>query len=248
MNDHLVRRQGKIRTYARVRVFRSLTGDARIVLQYDPVATWLQSWRITMTGDDRTGITPDQIQSVLTPCRNHKLSLVEIAFDFIPESGVDRTFVLQHGKFGKSRRRLDRGGEGQIRYGGRGCPKLVRCYWKKELDRYRVELEVHPALLRKCSVSKVTDFGTLCSNLLRSHIRFVGIRRRKLDACLANKFGSNGRALLDGARERAAVSLRRALRFLSRNGVANPHRFLYGLRINDEIKLALRAWHAHFLP
>jgi hypothetical protein len=243
----MVRRQGKIPTYARVCVFRSVSGDAQIVLQYEPVARWLQPWRLTITGDDRTGITPKQIQAVLAVCGNHKLSLVEIAFDFAHESGVGRDFVLQHGTFGKSRRKLDRGGEGQIRFGGRGCPKLVRCYWKKKTGRYRVELEIHSALLRKCSVSKVTDLGTLCLKLLRSHFRFVGFRWRSLDAYLAKKFGSNGRIMLEEAQACAAVSLRRALRFLSRNGVTNPHRFLRPLRISRDIASALRFWFERFL-
>lgn len=246
LRDHRVRRQGKIPTYSRVCVFRSVVGDAQVVLQYEPVARWLQPWRLTITGDDRTGITTTQIEAVLALCLNYKLSLVELAFDFAAESGVDERFVLQHGTFGKSRRRLDRGGEGQIRYGGRNCPKLVRCYQKKEVDRFRVELEIHPALLRKYAVSKVNDFGRLCPKLLRSHVRFVGISWRRLSRVLEKRFGSRHPVMLEEAKDRALVSLRRVLRFLKRNGVTNPHRFLHNMRINDDMRAALRAWAEHF--
>jgi hypothetical protein len=244
---HRLRPGPKLATYRRMKRFLSETSSSQVVLRYEKSATWLPKWRIEMRGDDQTGITPDEIDAVLACCWTHKLSLVELAFDFAPGSAVDEKFVLQHGLFGKSRRRKDRGGPGQIRFGGHGCPKLVRCYWKEIIDRYRVELEVHPSLLRKCSVSKATDFGKLCPKLLRSHIRFVGISWRRLGAYLKTKFGClNGQALLEATQERAAVSLRQALRFLTRNGVTNPHRFQYAMRINDEIELALRAWHRRF--
>jgi hypothetical protein len=244
---HRISPGSRLVTYQRMKRFRSKTNSSQFVLLYEKSAPWLPTWRIAFTGDDQTGITPEEVAAVLAQCWSHKLSLVELAFDFAPESGVDEKFVLQHGLFGKSRRRKDRGGEGQIRYGGRSCPKLVRCYRKKELGRYRVELEVHSALLRKCSVFTVSNLGTLCLRLRRSHFRFVGIRWRSLDAYLAKKFGPKGRGLLEEAQERAAVSLRRALRFLSRNGVTNPHRFLRPLRINRDIDSALRFWFERFL-
>ena len=62
--------------------------------------------------------------------------------DFPEDSGVDEEFVLRFGKFGNARRRKDRGGPGTLRYGSRTSPKMVRCYLKKSLDSYRVELEL----------------------------------------------------------------------------------------------------------
>lgn len=237
----------RLATYRRMKRFLSETTSSQIVLRYQKAAPWLPTWRIEITGDDRTGITPAELEAALSQCTAHKVSVVELAFDFARESGVDRNFVLQHGVFGKSRRRTDRGGPGQVRYGSRHSSKLVRCYWKNELSRFRVELEVHSALLRKCSVFNVTDFGTLCPRLLRSHIRFVGFRWRSLGAHLAKKVGRlDGEVLLEATQKRAGFSLRRAIHFLSRNGVTNPHRFLHALRINDEVELALRAWHARF--
>jgi len=227
--------------------FRSLTNSSQIVLRYEKAMPWLSNWRIEMIGDDETGITPEEIEAVLAHCWSHKLALVELAFDFAPETGVDRTFLLRHGLFGKSRRRKNRGGGEQLRYGGRRCPKLVRCYWKKELGRYRVELEVHSALLRKYAACKVADFGGFCLKLLVSHFQFVGIRWQKLSGYLQKKIGDRTvQLLLHEVQERASISLRRALRFLSRNGVTNPHRFLRPLKINRDIRAALISWLERF--
>ena len=41
---------------------------------------------------------------MLPQCWSHKLSLVELAFDFAPKNGVNEKFVLQHGIFRRSRR------------------------------------------------------------------------------------------------------------------------------------------------
>jgi hypothetical protein len=243
---HRLRPGPKLVTYRRMKRFKSETGESEVVLRYEKSAPWIPTWRIEMRGDDQTGITPEEIEAVLGCCLNHKLSLVELAFDFAPETGIDAIFVLRHGLFGKSRREKHSGGKPLLRYGGRACPKFVRCYQKTEISRFRVELEIHSALLRKHSVFNVSDLGTLCPELLRSHICFVGIRWRRLDAYLEKKFGTQGRAILEEAQERATISLRRTLRFLSRSEVANPHRFLRPLRINDEIAVALRAWHARF--
>lgn len=245
--DFRVRCQGKISTYARVRRFQSHTNSAQITLQYKPQAPWLAERRITVIGDDRRGITPEQVDAVLSQCLNHRLSLVELAVDFLPVTGVDEAFVLRHGRFGKSRRRTDRGGPGQLRYGSRGSAKLVRAYQKNQLACYRVEFECHGSLLRKCSVRRARNLGGLAVNLCPAHIRFAGFRWGKLDTYLARRFGANGLLIGEQARRRADVSLRRAARFLSREGVYNVHRFLRPLPINRDIQLALRRWAERFV-
>jgi hypothetical protein len=246
--DFRPRRQGKIATFDRLRTFRSKTNSCQISIQYSPLLPWLKPMRIKMVADDETGLTPKEVRSIISRCRYHQLSVVEIALDFTPDTGVDREFVLRHGRFGKSRRRTDRGGSNTLRYGGRLCPKLARCYEKENLGCFRVELELHRSLMRKRGVGKISDLGTAAVYLIPDHLRFVAFRWTKLEAYLTRKFGHEGTSLCDEARRRADGSLRAATRFLAKSGVANPQRFLASLRINRDMRAALRHWAERFSP
>ena len=244
--DVRVKRQGAIATYERITVFRSDTSKCRVVVQHKPLRKWLPPCTVTITGDDTTGITPEELWGVCEQCHPRKPSLVELAFDFELNAGVDRRYVLRHGVFGKTRRRVDRGGPEDLRYGSRSSPKLVRCYQKNSIDAYRIELEIHSALLRKMEVTKVEDLYLIAS-IFPKHVRMVSIRWNKLEAHLLRRFkGSGGAVLTETRRIRDEVSLRAAMRFLSAKRVMNPHRFLLPLRVNDQIKGALRRWAKRF--
>lgn len=241
VKDFRPRNPRRLRSYARVRWLRTAKDTSRIRLQYKPLHPWCRPLHITFYPDDFTGITRDQLNVVLAPCSRPRISLIELAFDFPSNSGVDNNFVLQHARFGKSRRRIDRGGKGQLRYGDRGSPKLVRCYWKDKIQRHRVELELHSSLLRRIGVNCPLQFPKLYG-IVPPHFSFVSISWERLERYFRkNRFGEAD-ALMEGTRARAERSLQRALRFLKRSGVANPHRFLVPLRRNKEIKMALRNW------
>jgi hypothetical protein len=160
---------------------------------------------------------------------------------------VDEAFVSRYGRFGKSRRREDLGGAGQLRLGSRGSLKLVRCYQKEALDCFRVELELHSALLRKFGVEDCRKLYVVASKLIPSHLCFLGFRWKKLARSLTRRFGSKGADILREARRRRDdVSLRDALRFLTEQGLPNAHRFLFRLEINKEVEVALRLWAKKF--
>jgi hypothetical protein len=179
---------------------------------------------------------------ILELCRTYQLLLVELALDFATESGVDGKFVKRHGRFGKSRRQLDRGGPGQLRYGTRKSYKLVRCYAKPELQSYRVELELHSGFLRKHSISSFGDLEKLVTLVCRDHLQLVFVRWKRLGRHLVQKFGDRrGKTLLQAARDRSQ-SLQRVSKFLTRRGVTNPHRFLKPMKINQNIRQAMQAW------
>jgi hypothetical protein len=245
--DFKPHRQGKIVAYDRVRKFRGLTNSSEINIQYERRVPWVPPERVTMIGHDQTGLTLEEIESVTSQCYRHSLSMVELALDFPPES-VDCQFVLRYGHPGKSRRRVDRGGPGTLRYGGRQCPKLVRCYLKKQLGCFRVELEIHRPLLRKYGVEKVFDLATVATTLIPAHMKFVAIRWSRLETYLTKKFGPDGTRIEEEARRRADSSLRAATRYLAKNGVTNPHRFLASLKINRDVQEALRRWAEVFAP
>jgi hypothetical protein len=242
VRDTRIRRQGKIRTYQRGREWRSFRTGLRMFLQYDPLQGFLPDQRLTMVGDDELGITPKDIEDVIgVHFRSHRISLVEIPLDFPEDSGIDENFILRYGKFGKARRRKDRGGPGTLRYGSRSSPKLVRCYRKTPLGSYRLELELHSALLRKYSITNVGQLYAVASKLVSGHIRFVRIDWDKLEPVLRRRFGLDCPEILAEARRRANVSLRNATRYLGRR-IPNVHRYLMPLLANQWARAALKTW------
>jgi hypothetical protein len=246
VRDVRVRPQSVIATYARVRSFRNRTTGSKIAVQYKPQVPWLGPFRVTSVGQDRLGLTPEELNPVAAHFSGRELSLAEVAFDFPADSGVDLDFVMRHAKFGKSRRCADRGGPGQLRFGGRGSPKLVRCYWKPALDCFRVELELHAALLRRFSIADITDLPKVRRAVFPRHFRFVGFKWRRLESHLLRKFDSEGRSIYEEVRRRSEISLQSALRFLKGKEVANAHRFLRALRLNEDVERALDAWASRY--
>jgi hypothetical protein len=190
---------------------------------------------------------------ILKDCKYFRFLLVELALDFKPESGVNRTFVKKHGLFGKSRRRLDRGGPGQLRYGSRKSGKLIRCYWKEQVKAFRVELELHSRLLGKARnprEDKNYNYAQVPNKILphhcRKHVRFVRVRWQALQRYLERRSGQDSAAVLQQARAKACVSLQSVTAFLRRKQVNNVHRFLAPMRINEAIGAALTKWEMDF--
>jgi hypothetical protein len=246
VSDTRVRPQGAIRTYDRVRRLESNSSSCKISIQYKRQAPWLPWSRITFIGDDRSGLTLDEIKNVLVDVPDHKISLLELALDLGPDTPVDEQFVLRHMRFGKSRRQKNRGGPGTLRFGSRGSPKLVRCYQKQKLGRYRVELELHSSLLKKLSIRNIADLPVVATKLCPAHIAFKVIRWEKLKSHLIRRYGAReGQRLYEAARERAEISLYRTTRFL-RRVVHNPHRFLGPEITNRDVREALQRWAAEF--
>jgi len=103
--DSFVRSQTNIPTYERCRHYKSKESDAKIYWQYQRRTPFLKPWKVTVVADDKTGLSYDEIDTVLGHCRFWHFLIVEVAFDFSPATGVDRNFVRRHAIFGKSRRR-----------------------------------------------------------------------------------------------------------------------------------------------
>jgi hypothetical protein len=82
-----------------------MTNDVKIYWQYDRLKGWLKPWKLTIVADDRSGLSYEEVEKILTHCRHYRFLIVEIAVDFCPSVGVNRGFVRQHAMFGKSRRR-----------------------------------------------------------------------------------------------------------------------------------------------
>jgi len=203
-----------------------------------------------MVGDDITGIKPEEACRILKRCRYACVSVVEIALDFGPQTGVNGLFVRKHGRFGKSRFRPDRGGPGQRRYGTRKSGKLIRCYRKHTVNAYRVEIELHSRLLyqgRRTRISEgpeglAQDLTSAPYLIFPKHLCFVRFNWKAVRAYLRRRFGTRGNAITRTTKLKATISLRNATRFLRRKGVRNVHRFLVSMGINRAVEEALANW------
>jgi hypothetical protein len=244
--DSFVRCQTTTSTYAKCREYHSLTGDTKLYWQYGRQKGWLKPWKITIVPDDERGLTIELLQQVLGYCRFWRFLTIELAFDFSPSKAMNHRFIQRHALFGKSRRRQGGKSVHVLYYGGRKCGKLVRCYRKKAVAAYRVELELHSGLLRRHSISTLDDFIYLPDIVLSKHLRFVNFGWAAFERYLYKRLGREEASLLmDRARTRA-ISIRRLQRYLRRHGVPNPHRFLVSHWINVVVRRAFDSWVREF--
>jgi hypothetical protein len=133
----------------------------------------------------------------------------------------------------------------KLLYGSRKAAKLVRCYNKKELGVFRIEVEPHGSLLRRNQISTLDDFIFLPDVIYPKHLLFVEVDWDHLKRYLVERFGEAGYRIAAGARKRAA-SLERLRRYLKRKGVVNIHRFFVQLALNNDVDQALRRWARNF--
>lgn len=132
-------------------------------------------------------------------------------------------------------------------FGGQKSGKLVRCYWKGEVNAFRVELELHRRLLRDADSDDDDGEGDVdvLSDLVEQncplHLQFVKADWKRLKQYLVNRFGERGLLILATAKHRA-TSIGRLREYLRRRGIPNPHRFFVPLKINKAINRALSRW------
>jgi len=130
-------------------------------------------------------------------------------------------------------------------YGSRKSDKLVRCYDKREVGAYRVELELHSGLLRRHSIVGLDDLARLPELICPKHLQFVDLEWNRLARHLAKKIGDRSDVVIAGARRRTD-SILRLQRYLRRKGIFNTHRFLVLRAINEDVKRALDKWTRRF--
>jgi hypothetical protein len=241
--DSFVRSQTSINTYERVREYHSKKNDAKVYWQYWPRQGWLARWKITLVADDHAGLRFQELDAVLRHCKYWRFLLIEVAIDFSPSTGVNKKFVRRHAVFGKSQRATRKKGWGVLYWGSRKSEKFVRCYKKRQLKSYRVEVELHSPLLRGHQINRLDDFDYVAEVIYPQHFRFVDVNWDRLKRHLNGKH--HGRALVAGAKKRAP-SLSRLRYYLRRKGITNFHRFLTPLAINRKIDRAFDRWTGHF--
>lgn len=223
--------------YGRVRVLRNSTSETFVSWSYRPKKFYLTPWKLSICPSDEMGCDLPELVVIAQALPNHRLLLAEISLDFPLHERINRTFVLKHGLFGKSRRNKVLEIEPELRFGSRKGGKFVRVYWKKEIERFRIELQIQSPLLRKCSINTLTELGQLPGLIAAKHIRFGRLDYERLGRYVQTD--PDGRRILKKVR---TLSLLAALHFLRRiAGVPNPHRFVMSVFPTRGTRMALYA-------
>lgn len=132
-----------------------------------------------------------------------------------------------------------------IYYGSRKGDKFVRCYSKDGLGVFRVEVELHGGLLRRNDILTLDHFVCLPDIVYPKHLQFVDFDWGRLRRYLVGTLGDEGNRIYEEAKNHA-TSQRRLRRYLRRKRIANIHRFLVPLGLNDSVISALKRWARHF--
>lgn len=241
LRDWFVRSQTSVKTYARVAEYANPRTGTRLFLQHEPQLPGLAPFKGTLVPLDDRGLSRAEIQLVVAQFSKYRHLLLEIACDFPPESGIDRDFVCRHALFGKSRPNDSPLFTHSALFGSRKTSKRVRCYHKKELDSFRVELEVHSSWLRRYGIVTLQDFWKLPQALFPKHIRFVNMNWEALSKHLSRR-GLKPAYIIQEAKNRSC-SIHAVMEFLRYSvGIHNPHRFLIARAPSQKVFRSLRNW------
>jgi hypothetical protein len=242
--SHFIRpyEEGRFQPYGRVQWFEDKRSSMKFVVESKRREPWLPAYRVTLFADDRTGLLPEELFAVLEVIPIFKVSTIEMAFDFSPS--ISRKLLNQRVLFGKSR--PTRSVETTRYWGSRKGSKYVRLYHKKEIDRYRVELELHAKFLKSHDIKQPFEFQKFCELLPVRHIYYARFEEQKLITLLRSMEMSYTEiwnilkdiALLEGDVWPTLNYLRLEL------GLKNARRLLVPLKTNRLIRDALKEWAA----
>jgi hypothetical protein len=91
----------RFQPYGYVQWFENQTSAMKFLVESKRREAWLPPYRLTLYGDDRSGLSPGEAFSVLEVLHDFHMTMLELAFDFAPNH-IDRNFVRNHALFGKS--------------------------------------------------------------------------------------------------------------------------------------------------
>lgn len=232
---------GDERMYDRVCQFVNDESRVKIGVSYNRVHSFMPACIALMTPNDQAGMRRLELEEVLEILPNFRFLKLEIAHDFCADSVVNKSFARKSLMIGKSQRSKDPEFPDRIQFGSRKSPVFARCYWKKSINAYRIEIEYHREWLKKHGIKTTKDFLKLPDLTARRHIAFYKIDSLKLSAAL-DRLGISIASTLKKiiARE---DDLHAALRYLHRDvGLANTLRILTPLATNGRVERGLQRW------
>jgi len=173
-----------------------------------------------------------------------RLTMLELALDF-PEY-LNRRKLRQHALFGKTRPVASVNGTDY--WGTRKGLKLCRCYFKPQIQAFRVECELRPRFLKYYGIRDVFAFQKLAGILPSRHIYFGKLNENKLIDRVTH-MGLSATRRHEVLRTVALMSsdLWATLNYLRDDvQIRNTRRLVDPLPINTTIAVALRKWAAQW--
>jgi hypothetical protein len=239
--DKFVRGQTTTRTYNRVRAYSNPASGAKVFVQYEPNAPWLAPVKATFCPNDRCGLQRSDVDNFVENFLTYQPLTFEVSFDFNPESGIDKEFILRHAIFGKSRPRHSAPSSERLTYGTRKSTKFVRAYEKANVGGYRVELQLNSEWLRFRDIQALEDLVRLPALIFPKHFKFARLDWDSIEAALLHRSGPQRTALRKAKHH--GGSIHAAMRVLrNEGGLANPHRFLRTMRVTGKVRRYFRRW------
>jgi hypothetical protein len=119
---------GRFQAFGRAHWFQRTRSRMKVLIESERREAWLPPYRVTMYADDRTGLLPTEVFSVLEVLPDFRLTMMELAVDFHPVQ-MNRKFVREQALFGKSRPVPSVNGTDY--YGTRRGTKRVQAYLKE---------------------------------------------------------------------------------------------------------------------
>lgn len=228
--------------------FVTTTSIEKMNIESERQSGRLANFKITMIAKDASGIQLSDVLKVLALVENPLVTLLELAWDFGPKSGVDGAYVRQHALFGKSKRNQVGVYFGWDSWGSRKGAKFVRSYFKGNLGVHRVELQLNQRWLvhKRHRIHSIHDFRRLVGLLPEHHIFFAQLDEEKLIARLRqNKFSAERVAQILDQLSDHEHDLLATLSYLHRRlNLKNVRRLLIPLPENSLVLGALKKWAA----
>lgn len=213
----------------------------RFCLESEPLDFWLAPFRVSIYPDDRVGLVPTEVKSILELMPAAKLIFVELAFDFLPLT-ITQGWIKAHGLFGKSRRDVSRADPYGNFWGTRRGRKSTASYFKPEVWAQRLEVRMRSAFLRGHGIDTIFDFHHYLALIPDHHVFFGRLAKdRLIERLRAKRY--RAAAIVHILREVAKREddLGSALGYLRRRvGLVNTRRLLRPLAANRLVREALR--------
>jgi hypothetical protein len=214
------------------------TGSVEEVLvEYERTAPWFPHFRITVVPRDTTGLQEQDLRSILEMLHDFKIAILEVAWDFPAGSLMDLDYSRRFGIFGKTWLRPSRWGNPfHERWGT--TSKIVRAYFKLEIFKFRVELQLNSKFLRKHGINDIFDFRKLPGILLPNHMEFAKLDEDKLIRALrrASLSREEQRRVFARTTQKAETRLWEALRYLRKAAhLENARRLLVSMHDSNRV-------------
>ncbi|HXP78853.1 MAG TPA: hypothetical protein VN976_03025 [Verrucomicrobiae bacterium] len=233
--------------YGRAHWFKRYGSEMKFCVELEPREPYLAPYSVSLFADDNTGLLPEEVLALRELMPGAKLTLAEVAIDFVLAGKVNRAFVRRHGVFGKSRRDISNRNPQVDRWGTKKSGKCIKSYEKFGNAAYRVEARMRRRFMEPAGIVDVYDFPKFGDLLPGHHILFAQIDESKLirelwrtrTATETVQIVKQVFALKGGLTEQLAYLRQHA-------GLKNTRRLLRPHRINRSIWDAFNAWGAQW--